>query len=157
MNNTLKGMTMAGLGFSSCQKNVLLGPGFRGYLKPVSKRFSSCQKNVLLGPGILPAQFRHDGRFQQLLEECTIGTYRSGFWIHRSERFQQLLEECTIGTYKLQVMSVALREVSVVVRRMYYWDLEQKRGPERQSMVSVVVRRMYYWDLQTQPVENKGF
>ena len=47
--------------------------------------------------------------------------------------------------------------VSVVVRRMYYWD---PTGFDRLSIppiVSVVVRRMYYWDLQTQPVENKGF
>ena len=47
--------------------------------------------------------------------------------------------------------------VSVVVRRMYYWDLVMGIDPDHPLCVSVVVRRMYYWDLQTQPVENKGF
>ena len=35
--------------------------------------------------------------------------------------------------------------VSVVVRRMYYWD--KLNAPKLGfSLVSVVVRRMYYWD-----------
>ena len=38
------------------------------------------------------------------------------------------------------------RRVSVVVRRMYYWDLGAFIGPVLMFEVSVVVRRMYYWD-----------
>ena len=37
--------------------------------------------------------------------------------------------------------------VSVVVRRMYYWDLGVSDARLCDS-VSVVVRRMYYWDGQ---------
>ena len=73
MNNTLKGMTMAGLGFSSCQKNVLLGPIDEAFLERLSN-------------------------------------------------------------------------VSVVVRRMYYWDLNWIGMMLFDRKVSVVVRRMYYWD-----------
>ena len=40
---------------------------------------------------------------------------------------------------------------------MYYWDPVDGSTPSSEKLVSVVVRRMYYWDLQTQPVENKGF
>ena len=36
--------------------------------------------------------------------------------------------------------------VSVVVRRMYYWDISYDREKEKMAPVSVVVRRMYYWD-----------
>ena len=36
--------------------------------------------------------------------------------------------------------------VSVVVRRMYYWDLRRVRL-SKHHYVSVVVRRMYYWDV----------
>ena len=35
--------------------------------------------------------------------------------------------------------------VSVVVRRMYYWDAAKSFVCSRKR-VSVVVRRMYYWD-----------
>ena len=35
--------------------------------------------------------------------------------------------------------------VSVVVRRMYYWD-GNKAAKDAARVVSVVVRRMYYWD-----------
>ncbi len=82
---------------------------------------------------------------------------------------KQLLEECTIGTENAWRRTRA-REVSVVVRRMYYWDYnDQLCWRNRQSfsscqknvllglneyddlingaVVSVVVRRMYYWDL----------
>ena len=36
--------------------------------------------------------------------------------------------------------------VSVVVRRMYYWDAEFVEARRSNYFVSVVVRRMYYWD-----------
>ena len=36
--------------------------------------------------------------------------------------------------------------VSVVVRRMYYWDSESTQDEDFIDAVSVVVRRMYYWD-----------
>ena len=39
--------------------------------------------------------------------------------------------------------------VSVVVRRMYYWDSESTQDEDFIDAVSVVVRRMYYWDLIT--------
>ena len=38
--------------------------------------------------------------------------------------------------------------VSVVVRRMYYWD-GSERGWGGAKSVSVVVRRMYYWDINS--------
>gem|GEM_PF-3000893 len=38
------------------------------------------------------------------------------------------------------------RLVSVVVRRMYYWDCITTLLRQRECKVSVVVRRMYYWD-----------
>ena len=44
----------------------------------------------------------------------------------------------------LDLLSLA-PPVSVVVRRMYYWDLLLNRQKKSLS-VSVVVRRMYYWD-----------
>ena len=37
-------------------------------------------------------------------------------------------------------------DVSVVVRRMYYWDLSHIQQSILAEPVSVVVRRMYYWD-----------
>ena len=40
------------------------------------------------------------------------------------------------------------RKVSVVVRRMYYWDPLGSPGMCCPSKVSVVVRRVYYWDLK---------
>ena len=36
--------------------------------------------------------------------------------------------------------------VSVVVRRMYYWDYTDSYLDLTVFNVSVVVRRMYYWD-----------
>ena len=36
--------------------------------------------------------------------------------------------------------------VSVVVRRMYYWDEPVATKITSRILVSVVVRRMYYWD-----------
>ena len=36
--------------------------------------------------------------------------------------------------------------VSVVVRRMYYWDSGSYTVRDAFKFVSVVVRRMYYWD-----------
>ena len=32
---------------------------------------------------------------------------------------------------------------------MYYWDISYDREKEKMAPVSVVVRRMYYWDLMT--------
>ena len=37
-------------------------------------------------------------------------------------------------------------QVSVVVRRMYYWDIIIHSLGRHSTCVSVVVRRMYYWD-----------
>ena len=39
-----------------------------------------------------------------------------------------------------------LSNVSVVVRRMYYWDRGSRLAQVNSDEVSVVVRRMYYWD-----------
>ena len=86
--------------------------------------FSSCQKNVLLGP-LGRKSKRQTVRFQQLLEECTIGTVYGKF-----------------SSYK--------KSVSVVVRRMYYWDMTNSLKKRKQMIVSVVVRRMYYWDSLTE-------
>ena len=64
--------------------------------EPALESFSSCQKNVLLGPQGSHTSFSAV-RFQQLLEECTIGTQHA--YAKSSQKpFQQLLEECTIGT-----------------------------------------------------------
>ena len=38
--------------------------------------------------------------------------------------------------------------VSVVVRRMYYWDSYRRGKWIIRKSVSVVVRRMYYWDCE---------
>ena len=70
----------------------------------------------------------------------------NGFNIHVQPLFQQLLEECTIGTKVNGVPNTGLTNVSVVVRRMYYWDCELEASSDRPATVSVVVRRMYYWD-----------
>ena len=83
--------------------------------------FSSCQKNVLLGPKPVSNFLSGSGMFQQLLEECTIGTALS----------------CEL---------ICSLYVSVVVRRMYYWDTPSRNRITTRSPVSVVVRRMYYWD-----------
>ena len=63
--------------------------------------FSSCQKNVLLGL-LVANQNNEELRFQQLLEECTIGT------------------DSVPGRVPHNI-------VSVVVRRMYYWDFKRNR------------------------------
>ena len=44
-----------------------------------------------------------------------------------------------------QLTDSGYRRVSVVVRRMYYWDFSQLPLFDFEK-VSVVVRRMYYWD-----------
>ena len=60
-----------------------------------------------------------------------------------------MLEECTIGTYRLAQRKPVELSVSVVVRRMYYWDLERRIDWRNSAhSVSVVVRRMYYWDIK---------
>ena len=46
--------------------------------------------------------------------------------------------------------------VSVVVRRMYYWDLRRVRL-SKHHYVSVVVRRMYYWDSKRNRLKTKDF
>ena len=46
--------------------------------------------------------------------------------------------------------------VSVVVRRMYYWDLA-RLCIRSLRMVSVVVRRMYYWDFKRNRLKTKDF
>ena len=56
-----------------------------------------------------------------------------------------MLEECTIGTDR-RVAKKSSLTVSVVVRRMYYWDELHMNLAEDVLNVSVVVRRMYYWD-----------
>ena len=59
-----------------------------------------------------------------------------------------MLEECTIGTsIRGGLLCPAL--VSVVVRRMYYWDRLAMRRFSAGGSVSVVVRRMYYWDVRS--------
>ena len=70
--------------------------------------------------------------FQQLLEECTIGTLTLNFLKGLSIKFQQLLEECTIGT-RSRATGSDFKVVSVVVRRMYYWDIEPRteRDPRK--------------------------
>ena len=117
--------------------------------------FSSCQKNVLLG-----------------LNSVSIVSINP-------IQFQQLLEECTIGTRVFPSMYL-VKTVSVVVRRMYYWDSGlsiqnfskscfsscQKNvllGRTERSVtacanfVSVVVRRMYYWDSKRNRLKTKDF
>ena len=84
--------------------------------------------------------------------------------------FQQLLEECSIGTQSCQLYS-GCRLVSVVVRRMQYWNVDcqgliplpdkfqqlleecsigthRPRRNCRGFCVSVVVRRMQYWNFR---------
>ena len=136
------------------------------WLKSLCHGFSSCQKNVLLGQTrdsadrhrfpvsvVVRRMYYWDAKagfltfnksFQQLLEECTIGTELDRDDVVRPESFsscqknvllgltayiygrdeqlfQQLLEECTIGTSPMTAPILVL-VVSVVVRRMYYWD-----------------------------------
>ena len=57
-----------------------------------------------------------------------------------------MLEECTIGTAEIETISQDAYQVSVVVRRMYYWDCYFWLMSQKNFIVSVVVRRMYYWD-----------
>ena len=45
----------------------------------------------------------------------------------------------------LELLFAVGQRVSVVVRRMYYWDLDLRINATN-FIVSVVVRRMYYWD-----------
>ena len=47
--------------------------------------------------------------------------------------------------------------VSVVVRRMYYWDGVNLRYMACGEYVSVVVRRMYYWDSKRNRLKTKDF
>ena len=49
------------------------------------------------------------------------------------------------------------RTVSVVVRRMYYWDRRSASTSEEVRTVSVVVRRMYYWDSKRNRLKTKDF
>ena len=48
-------------------------------------------------------------------------------------------------------------KVSVVVRRMYYWDAPAPRLNLYRLYVSVVVRRMYYWDFKRNRLKTKDF
>ena len=107
--------------FSSCQKNVLLGLTHHEDLF-IRTCFSSCQKNVLLGPG---------GEKMTELEKL----------------FQQLLEECTIGTLDPKLLRLILPSFSSCQKNVllgHSVTQQQCTGP----LVSVVVRRMYYWDVQ---------
>ena len=56
-------------------------------------------------------------------------------------------------------MRLWMDPVSVVVRRMYYWDAGCPRATSPVESVSVVVRRMYYWDSsnQTKNQQRTGF
>ena len=154
-------------GFSSCQKNVLLGlvNGFfysfflrvsvvvrRMYYWDAYRRkngrnaggFSSCQKNVLLGPSTM----------------CRDGAKASFSSCQKNVLLGQTLDECLNNIQPVSVVvrrmyywdpsAHALRScqgiVSVVVRRMYYWDYLRRHESSRRRAVSVVVRRMYYWD-----------
>ena len=47
--------------------------------------------------------------------------------------------------------------VSVVVRRMYYWDRQASVNVLSCFFVSVVVRRMYYWDSKRNRLKTKDF
>ena len=49
------------------------------------------------------------------------------------------------------------KEVSVVVRRMYYWDIIVSMHVLLVKLVSVVVRRMYYWDSKRNRLKTKDF
>ena len=69
-----------------------------------------------------------------------------------------MLEECTIGTAGGAGYAKKYK-VSVVVRRMYYWDGLKQKIISLNCRVSVVVRRMYYWDLLIDDYETwkEGF
>ena len=85
--------------------------------------FQQLLEECTIGTKFLEASVKSPLRFQQLLEECTIGTLdRCDTEITKRE-FQQLLEECTIGT-RMPFAVTGRASVSVVVRRMYYWDKE---------------------------------
>ena len=55
------------------------------------------------------------------------------------------------------VPNTGLTNVSVVVRRMYYWDGELEASSDRPATVSVVVRRMYYWDITLKVGQIKNY
>ena len=139
----------------------------RAFNLVASARFSSCQKNVLLGRNDEEDK-RYIAKFQQLLEECTIGTMPCFCFLLSISCFSSCQKNVLLGRQLHYFLLIALW-VSVVVRRMYYWDynsdtfgassfqfqqlLEEctigttisvKEGRARK--VSVVVRRMYYWD-----------
>ena len=82
--------------------------------------------------------------FQQLLEECTIGTYGHVQKQRTNSCFSSCQKNVLLGPDRTNRQSNFETHVSVVVRRMYYWDI--LIGIWRPRVVSVVVRRMYYWD-----------
>ena len=109
-------------GFSSCQKNVLLGRNDRrkSQLEAIvsvvvrrmyywDERSSPITEPKCLVSVVVRRMYYWDiscarqwlpmRKFQQLLEECTIGTFCGVFFLDKS-KFQQLLEECTIGTHR---------------------------------------------------------
>ena len=143
--------------FSSCQKNVLLGLSGTSSMLVQTARFQQLLEECTIGTNnllqklILPmvsvvvrrmyywdsvvlTTVRSANLFQQLLEECTIGTALCNLQtVPAGYVFQQLLEECTIGTFTRYATFRHDFRVSVVVRRMYYWDL-RRAGVLRNSV-----------------------
>ena len=129
--------------------------------------FSSCQKNVVLKPIQQVDYSASCGLFQQLLEECSIETHSSHSRYSSLQQFQQLLEECSIETKYGRVISddkqcfsscqknvvLKLTFVSQAYRISGSFSSCQKNVVLKLSVnsvtgtdyqVSVVVRRMQY-------------
>ena len=108
--------------FQQLLEECTIGTTLRLYVNLFLSRFSSCQKNVLLGLTVLEG-----------------GDYGD------TSSFSSCQKNVLLGPKFMATAQIKLR-VSVVVRRMYYWDQQNGFLSFRPGLVSVVVRRMYYWD-----------
>ena len=109
--------------------------------------FSSCQKNVLLGHGKPQGGWRQL-LFQQLLEECTIGT-RTSSSMASPICFSSCQKNVLLGPPRFRIL-FQNKVVSVVVRRMYYWDKTSANCPKLAQCFSscqknVLLGHWYTW------------
>ena len=92
--------------------------------RPLARCFSSCQKNVVLE--------------QRLRAERLLRPYG----------FSSCQKNVVLELHQTDQMQLVIL-VSVVVRRMQYWNAFPLTQSNRTLQVSVVVRRMQYWNLSS--------
>ena len=120
-----------------------------------SQGFSSCQKNVLLGH-----QYAEDCYvlllFQQLLEECTIGTARAAeHQLEAVDSFSSCQKNVLLGQIGQDEAGMTAICFSSCQKNVLLGLLTRFQNKVRSRFSSC--QKNVLLGLQTQPVENKGF